>query len=222
VRVLVIEDEVRMADVLRAGLRGHGFDVRVVGTAAEGIEQAVLAAWTVIVLDINLPDDDGFSVCRRLRAAGIATPILMLTARDSVDDRVTGLEVGADDYLVKPFALRELAARMWALARRPPSVADAVLRVADLELNVRTRAVRRGDVVIELTAKELALLELFMRNRGAVLDRAAITAHVWDSNHDPFTNAVEVLVRRLRAKIDEPFSPRLVHTVRGIGYRLGA
>lgn len=220
-RVLVVEDEARMRDVLRIGLREHGFDVTAVGTGREGIDEAVLADWTVIVLDINLPDLDGFTVCRHMRAAGVATPVLMLTARDAVDDRVTGLELGADDYLVKPFALRELAARVWALARRPRVIADEVLRVDDLELNVRTHEARRGSSTLELTAKELALLELLMRNAGRVVNRSAITAYVWDSNHDPFANALEVLVRRLRAKIDDGFEPKLLQTVRGAGYRIG-
>jgi two-component system, OmpR family, copper resistance phosphate regulon response regulator CusR len=221
VKVLVVEDEVQMRDVLRGGLREHGFDVVAVGTAREGLDRGLHGAWTVLVLDVNLQDEDGFTLCRRLRAANVTTPILMLTARDAVDDRVTGLEAGADDYLVKPFALKELAARVWALARRPPVLADPTLRIADLEVNVRTREVRRAGTAIELTAKEFALLEFFARNRGAVLDRAAITAYVWDDNHDPFTNALEVLVRRLRAKIDDPFPLKLVHTVRGAGYRFG-
>jgi DNA-binding response OmpR family regulator len=152
----------------------------------------------------------------------VDTPILMLTARDTVDDKVVGLESGADDYLVKPFAFRELRARVEALARRRPALAPETVHVADLEVDLRAREVRRAGRNIELTAKELALLDVLLLHRGAVVDRATITAHVWDANHDPFTNALEVLVRRLRAKIDDPFEPpRLIHTVRGAGYRLG-
>jgi two-component system, OmpR family, copper resistance phosphate regulon response regulator CusR len=146
--------------------------------------------------------------------------VLMLTARDAVDDRVRGLDSGADDYLTKPFAFRELVARIRALARRRPTPLPDVMRVADLEVDLRSRRVTRGGHPIELTAKEFALLELFVRHRGEVVDREMITAHVWDENHDPFTNVLEVLVRRLRRKIDDPFSAKLIHTLRGAGYRL--
>ena len=166
-----------------------------------------------------LPGGSGFDLCRELRARGVATPILMLTARDTVDDRVTGLDVGADDYLAKPFALRELVARMRALVRRGAArVGWETVRVADLAAH----RVRRAGVPIELTAKEFALLECFVRHRDQVVDRAAITAQVWDENHDPFTNVLEVLVRRLRRKIDDGFEPKLIHTLRGAGYRFGA
>jgi two-component system copper resistance phosphate regulon response regulator CusR len=176
----------------------------------------------VIVLDVMLPGGSGFELCAELRRRGVATPVLMLTARDAVDDRVAGLDAGADDYLPKPYAFRELLARVRALARRQPRLEPQRYRLADLDVDLVTRAVRRGGRAIELTAKEFALLEVFVRHTGEVLDRAAITAHVWDENHDPFTNVLEVLVRRLRRKLDDDFTPKLIRTVRGAGYRFGA
>jgi two-component system copper resistance phosphate regulon response regulator CusR len=220
-RILLIEDDARLQKVLQEGFRDNGDEVVVAGTFRAGLDQALIASWAVIVLDITLPDGSGIDLCARLRAAGVDTPLLMLTARDTLDDKVTGLEAGADDYLVKPFAFRELRARVEALARRRPALAPETVRVADLDVDLRTRDVRRAGRAIELTAKEFALLDVFLRNRGAVVDRATITAHVWDANHDPFTNALEVLVRRLRAKIDDDFEPKLIHTVRGAGYRFG-
>ncbi len=160
-------------------------------------------------------------MCARLRADGSTIPILMLTARGDVDDRVTGLDAGADDYLTKPFAFRELLARVRALARRPSAMVPEERRIADLEIDLRSRAVRRAGRTIELTNKEWDLLEVLVRRSGAVVGRAEISAAVWDENHDPFTNVLEVLVRRLRRKIDEPFERPLIHTVRGAGYRLG-
>lgn len=220
-RILVIEDDVRLRELLREGFADRDIEVAVAGTAREGREKAALAHWDVIVLDIGLPDADGFETCARLRRSGVETPILMLTARDAVADRVHGLETGADDYLVKPFDFRELAARVASLARRPPVIAPESVTVADLEVDLRTHAVQRAGQSISLTAKEFSLLEFFAHNVGAVVDRAAITAYVWDDNHDPFTNALEVLVRRLRAKIDDPFDKKLIQTVRGAGYRFG-
>jgi two-component system copper resistance phosphate regulon response regulator CusR len=169
-----------------------------------------------------LPGGDGFELCRVLRQCGVASPVLMLTARDAVDDRVRGLEAGADDYLTKPFAFRELVARVRALARRPPTTLAETILIADLAVDLPGHRVRRGPRDIELTAKEFALLECLVRHRGRVVDRATITAHVWDDNHDPFTNVLEVLVRRLRRKIDDGFDVKLIHTLRGAGYRLGA
>lgn len=220
-RILLIEDDVRLQKLLQEGFRDAGDEVVVAGTFREGFDQALIASWAVIILDIALPDGSGIELCRRLRKAGVSTPILMLTARDTVDDKVLGLESGADDYLVKPFAFRELRARVEALSRRRPALAPERVKVADLEVDLKAREVRRGGRQIELTAKEFALLDVLLQHQGAVVDRATITAHVWDANHDPFTNALEVLVRRLRAKIDDPFEPRLIHTVRGAGYRLG-
>lgn len=220
-RILLVEDDAELASILREGLTEEGFQVVREAAFEAGHTRAMLGAFDVIVLDVMLPGGDGFELCRALRARGLATPVLMLTARDSVEDRVRGLDSGADDYLPKPFAFRELVARLRALARRPPSTLPEVIRVADLEVDVRAHRVSRAGKAIELTAKEFALLEFFARHAGQVVDRAAITAHVWDENHDPFTNVLEVLVRRLRRKIDDSFDVKLIHTLRGAGYRLG-
>ena len=222
-RVLVVEDDAELAREVATGLRE--LDARVVlahsfaeGHAAARRERAEL---DVVILDVMLPGGSGFELCRALRTGGFDVPILMLTARDAVDDRVTGLNAGADDYLTKPFAFQELIARVRALARRRPALAPRVVQVADLEIDLAARRARRGGRTIELTAKEFALLECFALHPDEVLDRAAITAHVWDDNHDPFTNVLEVLVRRLRRKLDDDFEPKLIHTMRGAGYRLG-
>ena len=220
-RVLLVEDDVELAGVLAAGLREHGDEVVRAASAPEGRARALTDRYDVIVLDVMLPGGSGFDVCRALRQQQVATPILMLTARDSVDDRVTGLDVGADDYLTKPFAFRELVARIRALARRRPQLVPDTVQVANLSVDLRSRRVMRGTQRIELTAKEFALLAFFVLHRDEVVDRGAITAHVWDENHDPFTNVLEVLIRRLRRKIDDTFEPRLIHTVRGAGYRFG-
>jgi DNA-binding response OmpR family regulator len=220
-RILLVEDDAELASILRDGLTEEGFQVVREAAFDGGKSRAILGAFDVIVLDVMLPGGDGFELCRTLRARGVATPVLMLTARDAVEDRVRGLDSGADDYLPKPFAFRELVARLRALARRPPSAVPDVIRVADLEVDIRSHRVRRHGQAIELTAKEFALLEFFARHAGQVVDRAAITAHVWDENHDPFTNVLEVLVRRLRRKIDDGFDVKLIHTLRGAGYRLG-
>ncbi len=221
-RVLIVEDDVGLAEVLRAGLAEHRIEAAIAPTFAAGRERAVLGTWDVIVLDVMLPGGSGFDLCRELRGRGLRTPILMLTARDTVDDRVSGLDAGADDYLTKPFAFRELLARVRALARREPVLVPETVRVADLEVDLATRTVRRAGRPIQLTAKEFALLEVFARHVNQVVDRAVITAHVWDENHDPFTNVLEVLVRRLRRKIDDDYEPKLIHTLRGAGYRFGA
>ncbi|HEX4627419.1 MAG TPA: response regulator transcription factor, partial [Gemmatimonadales bacterium] len=190
-------------------------------TFADGRERAALGSYDVIILDVRLPGGTGFDLCGDLRRRGVTTPVLMLTALDAVDDRVRGLEVGADDYLTKPFAFRELVARLKALARRRPALTPARYRIADLEVDLGARQVRRAGRPLTLTAKEFALLELFVSHPGQVLDRATITAHVWDDNHDPFANLLEVLVRRLRRKIDDGFEPKLITTLRGAGYRFG-
>jgi two-component system copper resistance phosphate regulon response regulator CusR len=203
------------------GLREAGARVELAGSAREAQRLVDGVNFDVIVLDVMLPGVSGFTFCRSLRDAGVQTPILILTARDTVDDRVTGLNDGADDYLTKPFALRELIARVRALSRRRPTLQPSIVNVADLEIDLTARRARRGAQVIELTAKEFALLECFALHPDTVLDRAAITAHVWDENHDPFTNVLEVLVRRLRRKIDDGYEPKLIHTLRGAGYRLG-
>jgi DNA-binding response OmpR family regulator len=220
-RLLLVEDDPELAAVLASGLSEQGHEVVRAESYAAARTRVRLGSFDVILLDIMLPGGSGTDLCREVRADGVATPILMLTARDTVDDRILGLEVGADDYLTKPFAFRELVARVGALARRPPTLVPETIRVADLEVDLRARRVRRGARAIELTAKEFALLEFFLLHRDQVVDRASITAHVWDENHDPFTNVLEVLVRRLRAKIDDEFEPKLIHTLRGAGYRFG-
>jgi two-component system copper resistance phosphate regulon response regulator CusR len=221
-RVLVVEDDVELANEVAKGLRNVGSRVEIASTAREGHLIASQRELDVIILDVMLPGESGFHLCSSLRSEGIETPILMLTARDAIDDRVTGLDAGADDYLTKPFALQELIARLRALSRRRPSLMPRTVRVADLEIDLAAKRARRGERTIELTAKEFALLECFALHPNEVLDRATITAHVWDDNHDPFTNVLEVLVRRLRRKIDDGFEPKLIHTMRGAGYRLGA
>ncbi|HEU6450978.1 MAG TPA: response regulator transcription factor [Gemmatimonadaceae bacterium] len=220
-RVLLVEDDSELADLVAAGLGEHNVETVLACDAREGRERALWGSYDVMILDVMLPRGNGFDLCAALRATGVPTPILMLTARDSVDDRVRGLEAGADDYLAKPFAFRELLARVRALARRQPAFHPERYDVADLRVDLGSREVHRGDRDIALTAREFALLEFFVRHEGTVVDRAAITAHVWDENHDPFTNVLEVLVRRLRRKIDDDFEPKLIHTVRGAGYRFG-
>ncbi|HWJ14805.1 MAG TPA: response regulator transcription factor [Gemmatimonadaceae bacterium] len=221
-RVLLVEDDPEVASVIADGLSEWGMSVAREATFAGGRSRAMMSTFDVIVLDVMLPGGDGFELCRGLRQRGVASPVLMLTARDAVDDRVRGLEAGADDYLTKPFAFRELVARVRALARRPPTTLAETIVIADLSVDIPGHRVRRGPRDIELTAKEFALLECLVRHRGRVVDRATITAHVWDDNHDPFTNVLEVLVRRLRRKIDDGFELKLIHTLRGSGYRLGA
>lgn len=220
-RILLVEDDDRLAAVLAAGLRDQGIDVTRAASAAGGEERLVFGTYDVLVFDVGLPDGDGFVLTAEARRRGLDTPVLILTARDALDDRVRGLELGADDYLVKPFAFRELLARVRALARRRPHVAPAVHRVSDLTVDLATREVVRAGRPITLTAKEFALLESFVQHAGVVLDRATITAHVWDDNHDPFSNALEVLIGRLRRKIDDGRSQALIHTARGAGYRFG-
>ncbi|MGH7582767.1 MAG: response regulator [Gemmatimonadales bacterium] len=221
-RLLLIEDDTELATVVSAGLREHGYQLTHAATADEARRRAARDGTDLIVLDVMLPGGSGFDLCREWRSQGMTTPILMLTARDAVDDRVAGLDAGADDYLTKPFAFRELLARIRALARRRPGLEPEVVHIADLEVDLGRRTVRRAGRPIDLTAKEFALLECFVEHRERVVDRALITAHVWDENHDPFTNVLEVLVRRLRRKIDDDFEPKLIHTLRGAGYRLGA
>jgi DNA-binding response OmpR family regulator len=220
-RVLLVEDDPGLSAIIKTGFAEQGIQVVAVSTYADGLMKAVLGSLDVIVLDVMLPGGNGFDLCRELRAREVATPILMLTARDAVDDRVAGLEVGADDYLTKPFAFRELLARVRALGRRRGTPLPETLRAGDLEVDLEAHRVRRAGKAIELTAKEFALLEFFILHKGQVVDRAAITAHVWDENHDPFTNVLEVLVRRLRRKIDDDYPTKLIQTLRGAGYRFG-
>jgi DNA-binding response OmpR family regulator len=220
-RVLLVEDDPGLGAIIKTGFAEQGMQVVAVTSYPDGEMKGVLGTFDVIILDVMLPGGSGFDLCRELRKRDIATPILMLTARDTVDDRVTGLDVGADDYLTKPFAFRELLARVRALARRRGAPLPETLRVSDLEVDLNAHRVRRGGNPIELTAKEFSLLEFFVLHKGQVVDRAAITAHVWDENHDPFTNVLEVLVRRLRRKIDDEYPVKLIQTLRGAGYRFG-
>lgn len=209
------------AGAVRDGLVAAGVHVTLAGGYADGLRLATLNEYDACLLDIMLPDGSGVELCRRLRAEGRHTPVLFLTARDAVEDRVRGLDVGGDDYLTKPFALSELLARLRAVTRRSSALLPERVVIADLEVDLRSRALTRAGRVIELTNKEWDLLEYLVRHQGAVVDRGEITAYVWDDNHDPASNALEVLVRRLRAKIDDGFEPRLIHTLRGAGYRFG-
>jgi len=220
--VLVVEDEPKMARLLRQGLTEGGHVVEVVESGADGVAYAETSDFDVIVLDVMLPDIDGFDVCRRLRRAEVWAPVLMLTARNAVADRIEGLDAGADDYLPKPFAFDELLARLRALVRRGPHPRPTVLAVGDLCLDPSTLEVRRGDVPVELSAKELAVLEVFMRRPGQVLSRAQIVELAWDMAYDHGSNVVDVYVRYLREKLDRPFGRKSLETVRGLGYRLVA
>lgn len=220
-RVLLAEDDEPLARALVQGFREAGIEAAWVSEAPAVLLRVALTEYDVVVLDVLLPGGNGFDVCAALRHRGVRTPVLMLTSRDALEDRVRGLELGADDYLTKPFAFPELLARVRALARRPPVIAQERIRVADLDVDLRTRRVKRAGRDIDLTAKEFALLEVFLRRAGDVLDRETIAARVWDENHDPFTNVLDVLIGRLRRKIDGDFEPKLIQTVRGAGYRLG-
>jgi len=220
-RILLVEDEERIAAFIHKGLKEELYTVDAVRDGGEALEFAAAAEYDVIILDVRLPVQDGFSVCRELRARGDKTPVLMLTARDTVDDRVHGLNVGADDYLVKPFAFRELLARLRALTRRPPVSQDTTLRLANLELDMLTHQVQRAGQVIELSAREYRLLEFLMRHPGQVLTRTQIAEQVWGFDFDAHSNVVNVYIRFLRRKVDEPFEPKLIQTVRGSGYKFG-
>ncbi|HYT78450.1 MAG TPA: response regulator transcription factor [Actinomycetota bacterium] len=219
-RVLVVEDTQRMAGLLNRGLQEEGYAVDVVANGEDAVWMASENLYDVIVLDVMLPDVDGFEVCRRIREAGQWAPVLMLTARDGVRDRVEGLDVGADDYLTKPFAFAELLARLRAVMRRGHRERPPVLTVHDLTLDPATKMVRRGDQTIGLTPKEFSLLEYFMRHPGEALTRTQILEHVWDFAFEGDSNVVEVYVRYLREKIDRPFGRNSLETVRGVGYRL--
>ncbi|KNZ33378.1 MAG: transcriptional regulator [Methylibium sp. NZG] len=223
-RLLVIEDESKLADYLHKGLSENGYVVDVARDGIEGRHLATQGEYDLLLLDLMLPGIDGFSVLKAVRAQG-NTPVLMLTARDKVEDRVRGLQDGADDYLVKPFAFSELLARVGALLRRGAATTGAAhaptqLRLADLEVDLVSRKVHRADKRLDLTAKEFSLLSLLLRRGGQILSRTTLAEQVWDMNFDSDTNVVEVAVRRLRAKLDDPFTPKLLHTVRGMGYVL--
>lgn len=220
-KLLVIEDEIKTGDYLRQGLMEAGFVVDLARTGQDGHHLLMTESYDLIVLDVMLPDIDGWRLVQTLRETGKHTPVLFLTARDSIEDRVKGLELGADDYLVKPFAFSELLARVRTLLRRgsQPGLTD-LLHVADLVLDIPRRRITRAGIRINLSNKEFALLELLVRHQGEVLPRSLIASQIWDMNFDSDTNVIDVAIRRLRAKIDEGFEPKLIHTVRGMGYAL--
>jgi heavy metal response regulator len=219
-RVLVVEDERKIADFIRKGLCEDGYAVDVAYDGDEALDWVAVAEFDMIVLDVMLPVRDGMEVCRLLRQRGVHIPILMLTARDTVEDRVQGLDSGADDYLVKPFAFAELLARLRALSRRERSVLGTCLQVGDLVLDSATREVSRQGMPMPLTSKEYALLEYLVRHPNQVLTRTMIAEHVWNYDFDNATNVIDVHIRNLRRKIDDPFPTKLIHTVRGAGYRI--
>jgi two-component system OmpR family response regulator len=219
-RVLVVEDEIKMAGLLRRGLAEEGLAVDVAGSGEDALVRAGATDYDAIVLDVMLPGISGFETCRELRARGTWTPVLMLTARDSVEDRIEGLDGGADDYLTKPFSLGELSARLRALFRRRPSERPTVLEVGDIRLDPASRSVSRNGTDIDLSAKEFALLETFMRAPGRVLSRFHLLEHAWDYSYEQRSNVVDVYVRYLREKLDRPFGVESIETVRGSGYRL--
>ncbi len=219
-RVLLVEDEVKMASVIQRGLKAAGMAVDVVGRGEDAVCMAGATEYDSIVLDVGLPDIDGFETCRRMRSDGVWSPVLILTARDGIADRVAGLDGGADDYMQKPFSFAELLARLRALARRATSERPVVLRVGDLRLDPARRQVWRGETEIELSQKEFALLETFMRSPGEVLSRYALLEHVWAYDYENRSNIVDVYVRYLRDKVDRPFGLESIQTVRGVGYRM--
>jgi len=220
VRILLVEDQSDAAQVLAKGLREHSYAVDIACDGEAALYQTSINDYDLIVLDVMLPRRNGIEVCQDLRAGGSAVPVLMLTARDSVQDRVQGLDAGADDYLSKPFDFPELLARMRALLRRGPEVRPETVQVADLVIDIRSRCVVRSNRLIELTAKEYALLDYLARNVDRVVGRAEIAEHVWDEVFDPFSNLIEVYIQRLRRKIDEDHSSKLIRTLRGEGYML--
>lgn len=221
-RILLVEDEPSAAKILAKGLREDTYAVDVAADGEAALMQAYLNDYDLIILDVMLPRKDGFEVCRELRAAGSAVPILMLTARDAVEDRISGLDAGADDYLAKPFDFEELLARVRALLRRGAAIYPESINIADLSVNIPARRVSRGGKEIDLTAKEYALLEYLARHTDEVVSRADIAAHVWDENFDPFSKVIEVFIQRLRRKVDGDHGLKLIHTRRGEGYLFSA
>jgi two-component system copper resistance phosphate regulon response regulator CusR len=219
-RVLLIEDKKKTAGFLAKGLREDDLEVEIAHDGETGLELATTRKFDLLIVDVMLPGKDGWSVVAELRKSGMRTPILFLTARDSVRDRVKGLELGADDYLVKPFAFSELMARVHSLLRRAPQQNDEVVLIGDLEIDTRRHKAKRAGTALNLTAKEFLLLTHLAHSAGQVVSRAEIAAHVWDINFATNTNVVDVMVRRLRAKVDDPFELKLIHTVRGAGYVL--
>jgi two-component system copper resistance phosphate regulon response regulator CusR len=221
-RLLVAEDDPQLGDSLARGLRGRAYAVDLVVDGQEAVRRAALNTYDAMIIDVMLPKRDGFSVARTLRSQGVTAPILMLTARDAIADRVAGLDAGADDYLVKPFAFDELLARLRAITRRTSTIRAMILKIGPLSVDTRTQRVTRGETIIPLTAKEYALLEYLAQNEGTVVTRADITAHVWDDNHDPMSNTLEVYINRLRHKIDGASQVSFIQTRRGAGYALVA
>lgn len=221
-RILLVEDDKRIARFVAKGLREQSYAVDVVGDGVEAGYKLSINDYDAVILDVMIPGRDGFDVCRDLRAAGIAVPVIMLTARDTVRDRITGLDSGADDYLTKPFAVAELLARLRALLRRGRVVRPAIISIGDLALDTGAQRATRMGQALALTAKEYALLEFLARETGRVVSRAEIAEHVWDENFDPLTNLIDVHINRLRRKVDNGFASKLIHTRRGAGYMLAS
>ncbi|MBP9819153.1 response regulator transcription factor [Candidatus Woesebacteria bacterium] len=222
-RILVVEDEHRIAAALKKGLEQEQFAVDLAYKGTDGYDLAVSEEYDLIILDLMLPELDGLSVCKKLRSESINTPILMLTARGQIEDKVTGLNVGADDYLTKPFSFDELLARVRALMRRPTQTMPSILTIGDLTLNPISFSIQRGDAAIKLSSKEFALLEYLMRHPNTILSKQQLIEHVWNYDADILPNTVEVYMKNLRSKLDQPFpdKPQLLHTVRGFGYKIG-
>jgi heavy metal response regulator len=220
-RILVVEDETAIAAFIQEGLVKAGYGVDLATESADALHWVVIASYDLIILDVMLPGMDGLALCEVLRNNGVVIPILMLTARDTIEDRVAGLDSGADDYLVKPFAFAELLARIRALLRREPTFLGTVLRVADLSLDTRSHEVYRNGQLITLTTKEYRLLELLMRHPNQTVTREAIGEHIWNYAFDNITNLIDVHIHALRRKVDDPYPTKLLHTVRGVGYRVG-
>lgn len=218
-RLLLVEDDVRIASFVSKGLRENSYAVDHVTDGEQALYQTEINPYDLLILDVNVPSANGFEICRQVRQNGGNMPILMLTARDAVEDRVAGLDCGADDYLTKPFEFRELLARLRALLRRHREIRAEKIAVNDLEINTRSQQVTRAGKAVSLTAKEYSLLEFLAVNKGRVLGRQEIAEHVWDERFDPFSNLIEVYIKRLRDKIDEGHQTRLIHTRRGAGYR---
>jgi two-component system copper resistance phosphate regulon response regulator CusR len=219
-RVLLVEDDSRIANFVARGLRENAYAVDIAEDGDEATYMASINAYDLFVLDVNLPRKDGFDVCSELRENGNKKPVLMLTARDAIDDRISGLDIGADDYLTKPFEFRELLARLRALSRRQGEFRPPKIVIADLEVDTISQNVRRAGQPIDLTAKEYSLIEFLAMNKGRVVGREEISEHVWDDTFDPFSNLIEVYIKRLRKKLDENFGKQLIHTRRGVGYIL--
>ena len=219
-RVLLVEDDNRIAAFVAKGLRENSYAVDIATDGDEATYMASINSYDIFILDINLPKKDGFDVCRELRKSGNKKPILMLTARDAIDDRISGLDTGADDYLTKPFEFRELLARLRALLRRQNEIRPPQIVVADLQIDTSSRTVQRGEKHIELTTKEYSLIEFLAINKGKVVGREEISEHVWDDTFDPFSNLIEVYIKRLRTKLDEGYDVQLIQTRRGSGYIL--